>query len=308
MLLGSGITEGERHGQVLRYESDDATRWTYAGVLFEAPRELAGLDLGEHWECPQLVWGDDGSVALIVSCQDPAAARPLMHSVAFVGTLRDGRFDGELQGLLDHGDVFYAPAVCAAEDGRTLLWGWMQERLDPERQAQLSHAGALSLPRQVTVRDGRLGVVLPPEVGALRREPLRTANGSTAAPAFAACAQVELSAEVRGHTGRAAWNLTADDRQNVEIAVDLDRAAVEVTVLDPADGERSLTAPLTPGPQHRLRVLVDGSLLEVIADDGCALSTRAYPQTPWRHARLTAEDGASVLGAEGWALRTEVIS
>jgi beta-fructofuranosidase len=87
MLLGSGTTEGERHGQILRYDSPDATAWEYAGVFFQAPRAIGGLDLGEHWECPQLLL--DGDVAiLILSCQAPGAERPLMHAVHFTGALR----------------------------------------------------------------------------------------------------------------------------------------------------------------------------------------------------------------------------
>src|SRR5256885_14585194 len=93
MLLGSGALDDHPHGQVLHYDSADATAWEYGGVFFEAPRELGRHDLGEHWECPQLLLDGDAA-ALIVSCQAPAAERPLMHAAHFSGALRDDRFTG----------------------------------------------------------------------------------------------------------------------------------------------------------------------------------------------------------------------
>ena len=116
---------------MLRYDSPDASAWRYGGVFFDAPRSVDGLDLGEVWECPQLLRSGDGAV-LVVSCQAPEAAWPLMHAVAFVGAVREGRFEGALAGRLDHGDVFYAPALMTDAAGRVLVWGWAQERLPPE--------------------------------------------------------------------------------------------------------------------------------------------------------------------------------
>jgi beta-fructofuranosidase len=308
MLLGSGTADGDRHGQVLRYDSDDATRWTYAGVFFEAPREVDGLDLGEHWECPQLVWGEGESVALILSCQVPGAERPLMHSVAFAGALRGGRLEASAAALIDHGDVFYAPAVCVAEGGRTLLWGWMQERLDPERQGALTHAGALSLPREATLRDGVLHIVAAPEIERLRGAPLERDGDAAEGPAFAGRAQMELLARVTGTAGRAGWALASDGLDAATIVVDAARGQLEVTVLDPVLGERTLVAPLPDRAAHDLRVLVDGSLLEVFADRRQALSTRAYPGGAWESARVTVDGALRVEDVRASALSAEAIA
>ncbi|HJW63354.1 MAG TPA: glycoside hydrolase family 32 protein, partial [Actinomycetes bacterium] len=194
LLLGSG---GE-HGRVLRYDSRDATAWSYGGVFFEAPRRVGGLDLGEHWECPQLVIAGDAA-ALVVSCQAPQAEWPLMHAVAFVGRLRGGRFEGQLDGRLDHGDVFYAPAICRDEGERDLLWGWAQERREPP-----DHAGALTLPRQVMIDGGRLRTRPVPELDRLRAEPL-------------APGRAEPQMEV---TGTGTLVLSADDGRRLRIATD----------------------------------------------------------------------------------------
>lgn len=118
MLLASGTLAGERHGQLVRYESEDGSSWDYCGVFFSAPRSLGDVDLGEHWECPQLVF-DGEQTMLILSCQDPEAPVPLMRAVYFVGDVVGDRFEGEFGGVLDHGDVCYAPATMT--DGG-VLW------------------------------------------------------------------------------------------------------------------------------------------------------------------------------------------
>jgi beta-fructofuranosidase len=231
-----------------------------------------------------------------------------MHSVAFVGTVADGGFDGAFDGLLDHGDVFYAPAVCADDGGRTLLWGWLQERLDDERQAALSHAGALSLPRVAALHEGRLRVVAAPEVERLRKAPLAVYGDDARGPVVAARAQMELLAAFTGSTGRGGWALTADAAEAASIVVDADRGLVEVTVADASGGDRTFAAALHPRERHELRVLIDGSVLEVFADDDRAVSTRSYPGGSWDSARLTVGGDLRSDSVEGWDLSTEVIS
>jgi beta-fructofuranosidase len=268
LLLGS-----ER--RVLRYDSPDATEWRYGGVFFEAPRHLGGLDLGEVWECPQLLETGGGAV-LVVSCQVPGARWPLMHAVAFLGALRDGRFEGALAGPLDHGDVFYAPALMTDAFGRALLWGWAQEREPP---GTISHAGALTLPRELLVAGDRVLTWPVPELEALRRERLGRAGS-----------QVELAGAFRGRAGSAGWTLG-----DARVSVDFDRHRLAVVA------HRRMTAPLPPADEHSVRVFLDGSLLEIFADDGrAAITTRCYAEAA--RPELRADDGVDVVGSAAWRL------
>ena len=154
MLLGSSTPDTERQtGAVISYESDDLGSWRYAGEFFRALPDTSPVPLGQIWECPQLVRFDDADV-LIISVQDPDHPSPLRHAVYFIGESRDGRFYARASGLVDHGEVFYAPAALDAPDGRHLLWGWIQEsRTDP---ANVDFVGALSLPRVLELHDDRL--------------------------------------------------------------------------------------------------------------------------------------------------------
>jgi beta-fructofuranosidase len=305
LLVGSGTREGERHGRVLVYDSDDATAWRSAGVFFAAPRRCAGLDLGEHWECPQLLLGDGSDAALIVSAQVPGAEWPLMYAVAFAGRLDRGRFDGRLLGRLDHGDVFYAPALAPDATGRTLLWGWAQERLQPDRHAALSHAGALTLPRTVALAGGRVTMRPVPELEALRVAPLEPAG---AHGDLVATPQMELCATLPGDRAAASWVLTgADGTERTVVRLDGEARRMTVTAADGAGASRTLDAPLDGRAEHRMRVFVDGSLIEVFADGDVALTTRSYPATgAWARVGLTASAGGG-LPAAAWRLRDDVV-
>jgi beta-fructofuranosidase len=304
MLLGGGTSGDGRHGQVLRYDSPDATAWSYKGVFYSAPRWIGALDAGEHWECPQLLLEGDAA-ALVVSCQAPAENRPLLHSVAFTGALRDGRFDGELDGKLDHGDVFYAAALFRDESGRTLLWGWAQERLHPDGQATLPHAGALSLPRDVYLHDGRLRTHPISELQRLRRGALDqdARDGSVAL-----LAQSELAATFAGR-GHGGWKLIdRDGIGRVLIDVDLDRHCFRVAVTDGNATPHPLTAPLQRRGSHAVRVFIDGSLIEAVADDERFVTTRAYPEAgAWSRAQIVADPDVRTDLVGSWALRSDVI-
>jgi beta-fructofuranosidase len=304
MLLGSGTSGDGRHGHVLRYDSPDATAWTYKGVFYSAPRWIGTLDGGEHWECPQVVLDGDAA-ALVVSCQAPGENRPLLHCVAFTGALRDGRFDGELDGTLDHGDVFYAAALFREESARTLLWGWAQERLHPDRQATLAHAGALSLPRDVRLDDGRLRTHPIPELQKLRRSVLDqdARDGS-----IALRAQCELAATFAG-PGHGGWRLIdRDGIARVLIDVDLNRHRFRVAVTDASATPRLLTAPLQPRASHAVRVFLDGSLIEAVADDERFVTTRAYPEAgAWSRAQIDTDPDVRTDLVGSWALRSDAI-
>jgi beta-fructofuranosidase len=310
LLLGSGTTSGERHGRVLRYDSADASTWSYGGIFFEAPRRLDGLDLGQHWECPQLVV--DGDTALVlVSCQTPGLDQPLMYPVWFTGAIRDGRFQGQLGGLVDDGDVLYAPAVCTDQSGRVLLWGWAQESAPLEQVRGFSQIGALSLPREVVVAQGRLAVRPVAELEGLRTERLRpvlAAEGNGGGLVLPARPQLELVA-VFGGAGRARWTLTGGHAGAAEATVlaDLDAGQVRVTGTT-AGRPRAPVTVLGRRERHRLRVFLDGSLLEVFVDDERALTTRLYPPGGvWEAARFQA-DGLEGWTVEGWALHADAVT
>jgi beta-fructofuranosidase len=304
LLVASGTSTGERHGRVLRYDSDDATSWRYAGIFFEAPRWHGGLDLGTQWECPQLVL-EGGSAVLLVSCLTDGREQPLMHTAWFAGSILDGRLEGAVGGVVDHGDSLYAAAVCRDEAGRVLLWGWAQDPVGPDQTR--SHVGALSLPRHLTVVQGRPQFRLAEGLERLRAEPLLP-TATEPEHAFPARAQMELVAVFGGPDGQACWSIGEEHGEGVHAHADLTAGRVEVTVTDAAGRKRLSAADLPAHREHSLRVFVDGSLIEVFVDGESAITTRAYPAAgAFEAARFGTTGAVRPWAVQAWALANDVI-
>jgi beta-fructofuranosidase len=314
LLLGDGTVDGDRQGRVLRYDSKDATTWTYGGVFFDGVRRQQGLDLGMHWECPALLLDGDTAV-LIVSCQTPGPDRPLLHSVWFTGSIRAGSFHGELGGRIDQGDTLYAATAFRDASGRHLLWGWAQERIPAGLPGPLPHVGALSLPREVVIDGGVPRFRAVPELDRLRvgrLQPLFLGDQGRG-PVVAATTQMELSMVVTGHSGMAGWTLTegdgADGGPVTTMRLDVDRNQAEVTVVDALGQPRSSVATLPARDRHAARAFVDGSLVELFVDDECVLTTRAYPsQGGWGAASFDVAGVAGEVETGAWALADDSVT
>lgn len=174
-ILGAGRRDGS--SAVLLFNRDDETAWTYQGLFAtDADPALSAADPADIWECPQLV-RVDGRWVLILSLQ---YRRTLGRVVAVVGDVElvDGRprFVAERLNVIDGGSHFYAPQVIAVDE-RPLLFGWVREgNQDP---ALTDHAGCLTLPRRLFLRDGVVtSAVDPRAAGALIRG-ARPLSGST---------------------------------------------------------------------------------------------------------------------------------
>jgi len=286
-LIGAGMEGGG--GAALLYESADLRDWEYRGPILAGDRDTAGT----VWECPELLDFGDRQLLHVSNYEDV---------VYFLGTYEDGEFDAERRDKLDHGD-FYAPQSMWTDDGRVLTWGWLPEARDLGAQWDAGWSGALSLPRELSLADdGGLCQRPAPELTELRgdetsRDAVRLGPGDTErlpvdSRTFELRATVRLedaeAVELRvlespDGTERTPIRYTSES----EVAVDrtsssenpqatVDTQSMRVTPYD---------APLS------LRVFVDGSVVEVFANERHCLTSRVYP---------TREDATGVsLAAEG---------
>jgi beta-fructofuranosidase len=303
-LVGTGIED--RGGATLLYSSPDLRDWRYEGPLLVedgAP--------GTVWECPELLGLDDADL-LHVSDHDTVRY--------FLGTVRDGEFDVDREGVLDHGD-FYAPQSLRNGD-RHLTLGWLPEARDPSAQWDAGWSGALSLPRVLSVgADGRLRQRPATEV-----ERLRERRIASAGPTALDDRRRELEA--------------SGNALEVELAVALDGAeAFELSVFESPDGtERtpirytregelvvdrsssSLADGVATEPQRMtvtpydaplsLRAFLDGSVVELYANERHCLTSRVYPtRADSTGLSVTAQGGrATVQSLSVWRLRSGVFA
>ncbi|MEY8523135.1 glycoside hydrolase family 32 protein [Lachnospiraceae bacterium 38-10] len=154
-LIGSRPADGS--GQVLLYASEDGLRWQYRKVL------AANNDrFGKMWECPDF-FELDGKGVLIVSPQDMLPRELEYHNgngtVCLIGQYDEetDTFTEQYDQAVDYGIDFYAPQTVLTPDGRRVLIGWMQNwETCAVRTPEDKWFGQMSLPRELSVRDGRL--------------------------------------------------------------------------------------------------------------------------------------------------------
>jgi beta-fructofuranosidase len=239
---------------VLLFGCDDLRRWSYLGPLLDGSDPVAGrVAPADVWECPQLALVD-GHWVLIVSLW---IDKTLTHVAYLIGDLvphGDGlRFSPREGGLVDHGSAFYAPALLVEED-RVLMWGWSWEDRDEELVAEAGWAGALTWPRVLTLHpDGRLLTTPAPELHALRATRTRfSIAGGDRIPLPAGGVDVELMVRTR-EAGPVTLRI-GDVTGHLVLEVD----AEEMGLLG-------------------IRVVIDGSLVEVYVAGGQTFTERRYP-------------------------------
>lgn len=285
LLLGAA-GPGER-GSIRRYLRG-ASGWEYVGILASMGRwQVAGLDAGEGWECPQLYDLDGRSVAVVSAWSRETGPR---HVLAFDPDRP------EEAARVDQGPNFYAASAMRESPFGPLMFGWVTEGRSPEWWQEAGWAGTISLPRTVGLGRGEQLHFAP--VPTLERLRVGAAQSGE-------CAEVGAQTELAvPHTaGRVVLRFGAKER--VELVLDLDAGTLLIDGEHASDDRRAdrwrvliedafdLTS-----PAPAIRLFQDGSVLEVFTSGGKVATARAYPTQapPWR---IEAPHGSLVWALEG---------
>jgi beta-fructofuranosidase len=282
MSIGAGLRG--KGGGALLYHSRDLRAWQPRGWLHQA-------DVGEVWECPQLLTFDNDHAALLVNIWQPGHRS---YTAYYSGTYRDGQFTPSFFRRLEmENSAIFAPQATHDEQGRWIMFGWLvEERSIPARVAA-GWSGVMSLPRVVTMADdGTLRITPVPELAELRNAPLTDGQSSRACEI-----EVELQ---RDAAGNAKFRLPLDASGTQVVHIDYDGATQQLTIDrahastnttdDVATDALSGVLPLATDEPLRLHMFVDHSVLEIFANDGwlCGV-TRVYPEGEWGCAVRTTE-------------------
>lgn len=152
-----GSCDLEKDGQILLYKSRNGLDWDFEKVLIKNKGRF-----GKMWECPDF-FALDGKQVLLVSPQDMLPEDLEYHNgngtVCIIGSYdkESHTFSEEKNQAIDYGIDFYAPQTVLAPDGRRIMIGWMQN-WDTCNLYSPEHPwfGQMSLPRELSVREGRL--------------------------------------------------------------------------------------------------------------------------------------------------------
>lgn len=153
-----GTCDKERKGAILLFSSEDGFEWKFENTLIEN-----NGDYGLMWECPDFFALGDKHV-LLCSPQDMLPEGKEYPNgngtLCLIGRYDDKqkKFIYEHNQAVDYGVDFYAPQTMLAPDGRRIMIAWMQNWDTCNQSERLGRKwfGQMTLPRELTIKDGRL--------------------------------------------------------------------------------------------------------------------------------------------------------
>ncbi|GAA3616982.1 glycoside hydrolase family 32 protein [Microlunatus ginsengisoli] len=290
MVVGAGYADGR--SAVRHYLSADLHEWTRLDDLaFLAGQDGDGPEVGDAWECPQVLDLAGRSVAIVGTWSRARGVNSVLSLLVGEPTRLS---------IVDHGTNFYAASALRDGPFGPLLFGWVTEGRPASQWHEAGWAGALSLPRQVWLDDD----------GSLRSAPLPTTAELRVGPATRASeARVSPQCEIVVPSAGARVRLQFGDEEYLEVICDAEANAL---IIDRTGASSradvhggTVTAPDAfdaAAGRPAARIFVDGSVVEVFTSAGRVLTTRVYPvgAPPWR---IAAPDGCTV-----WALAGELPS
>lgn len=270
MVIGAGLER--RGGAVLQYRSDDLVTWTFDGVVAEAssldadlPQLAHPVHRGTTWECPLLFPLDDWWV-LLVSVWDDGV---LFYVAAAVGSYDGSRFVARSWERFTHGDLLYAATTFVDADGRRCALAWLREG-PGEAGAGRVRSGALSLPYVLRLEGDRVVATAHPAVASL--------DGDWPGPAAVAGPYVRRTGTVNCSPGGSVEITLVQRAPEEEHRVVITLTEREVVVRAPGS-DLVATAPLAPGQDREVAVVLDGDILELsISGMAGILATRVPVQ------------------------------
>jgi beta-fructofuranosidase len=264
-LRGSG-------GFVAHYRSENLRHWDYLGPLCSG--SLA--DTGEMWECPDFIQFGDRHVLVI-------SPIPFGKAIYTVGSYSKGEFIPTEWHTLDNGGAFYAPQSMLDMQNRRLMWGWLWETRPEAMFRAAGWAGVMSLPRVLSLgAGGELSQTPVPELSLLRQksllEPVNELHGSFLELKVVFDSQDPICGiKVRQSPDELEQTLITYDRIAGNLTIDRRCSSLDDTVVCDI---RTTTLVLSPGESLNLHIFLDGSVVEVFANDRAVMATRIYPTRP----------------------------
>ncbi|WP_208559213.1 glycoside hydrolase family 32 protein [Marinilactibacillus kalidii] len=276
MVLGGRTIEDK--GAILLYVSEDLSKWTYTGNLLENQPKL-----GYMWECPDF-FELDGQDILLMSPQGVEQSgnefENIYQSGSMIGKTNWEKLTFEPSGPfieLDRGFDFYAPQTFLDEKGRRILWGWMglpdieSDYTNPTIERGWQHA--LTLPRELTIEEGKLKQRPLSEYKRLRKDGIETQLDLS--EQYQSMPETSTTYEMLVKMNSPKEPITMQLSQ--DIVLTFDGQGFALTLGKSGFGRKTRKIDLTALDQ--IQVFVDTSSIEIFLNDGeYVLTSRMYPK------------------------------
>lgn len=292
MVIGSGI----RHvgGAALLYVSSDLRRWRYLHPLCVG--ETASM--GTMWECPDFFALGNHHVLLISQIPDDAV-------YALIGVYDGERFTVETVQRLDAHSAFYAPQSFCNGAGDRILIGWLREQRPDDALIAAGWAGMLSLPRLLSLDDAGQVVQRPiPELARLRGPRTVIAAQTLTREPTTLCVGLHLELHLEILPGAAPFSLTMQDEHPLATIAYVPDTATLVAIPVEELPAQQIPLALAPDVPLQLSIFVDGSSLEIFANERACVTLRFYAQIPSDVHLQAASETAQIIAGEWWSMAT----
>ncbi|WP_124067717.1 sucrose-6-phosphate hydrolase [Clostridium sp. E02] len=152
-----GAQKDSKEGTALIYQSKDLEQWSYQGELYLPWNSSAYM-----WECPDYFQLGEYGVLLLcpqgIETEDPFQSN-IYESGYLISDpidLSELTFGGDTFIKLDYGFDFYAPQTFKAPKDRRILFGWLGVPEVEYPTDTYDWAHCMTVPRELTVTDGRI--------------------------------------------------------------------------------------------------------------------------------------------------------
>lgn len=289
-------------GQVLLYCSDDLRHWEFDQILAETPDTDVYM-----MECPDFFPLGDKYILMF----SPQGMQPKQYQ--YRNRFQSGYVVGDWQlgdtfkitkkfTEMDHGHDFYAPQSFLAKDHRRIVIGWMDMWDSPMPSKADKWAGALTLPREITLSKDNQVLIKPiAEVEKLRGESETFLNLELKnikkdlklnSRQCELIIQINLTKTTAERAGLA-LAASADGKESTLLYVDNQSKRLILDRSNSGSGVQGYRSIPLPGVDVlTLRIFIDRSSVEVfVNEDHAVLTSRIYPTHDDRTIYLFAENG-----------------
>ncbi|MGX4685352.1 glycoside hydrolase family 32 protein [Vagococcus sp. JNUCC 83] len=278
MILGSQEEDGL--GRAIVYSSKDLLDWEYEGAISKAN----GLKTeGFMWECPDF-FNLDGKDILLLSPQGIDAQGKdylnLFQTGYFVGDYDydNVKFTHGAFKELDKGHDFYATQTTEAPDGRRIVIAWMDMWESPLPEQEDGWAGALTIPRELRLKNNHLYMTPVKELEKLRVKEISSDSVEVAHNLLVAsdASSSEILVDIP---------LSGSDKEEVTFALKtIDEELVSLSysketnefILKRSDKDDLRYGTIQPCDKLSLRAFVDTSSIEIFINNGELVFTERF--------------------------------
>lgn len=269
MVLGARTKDSK--GQVEVFKGDGTLKnWIPCSTI--TPKE----SFGYMWECPDLFDLDEHLI--LITCPQGVPTQGILYENIYQNgwfeVNHDLEHDQQVDQFheLDNGFDFYAPQSFLDEKGRRILVGWMgipEADYDNNPTIEKNWQHALTLPRQLTWKDGTIYQMPIQEIEALRQEELSIRLEANQCMEFPTRV-LECNLIVPANTS---FHLTF--REDVELDYNQETKVFSLILGKSGHGRDARHVEIAS--LENIRIYSDTSSLEIFLNDGQkALTTRLF--------------------------------